>query len=391
MIQDHILVHYNEIALKGGNRAFFEAKLIENIKLQLNSALPGCFEYVKKISGSILIKLNQTGLANQAEITQVLQKTFGIANFSFATSVSPQIKHLKEVCWELAQNRSFESFRVTTQRSNKQYPLTSEEVNREVGGYIFEKLDGKVPVSMKNAQFNCQIAIINEYALVHTEKIKGAGGMPVATNGKVMSLISGGFDSPVAAWQLLKRGAQLRFIHFHSVPYTSRDSIEKIRKIIARLGKYQSAQKTFLVPFADIQKEIMMKTPSKFRVLFYRRLMMRIAQEFAKRENCLALVTGDSLGQVASQTLENIRAVSDAVTLPIFRPLIGADKEEIIHKAQEIGTYEISILPHDDCCTRLMPKHPETRANLQELLAAEKALDIETLLKSAIEKTEIIK
>lgn len=385
------MVHYNEIALKGGNRAFFEAKLIENIKIQLNREIPGCFEYIKKISGSILIKLNQTGLQNEEKVVQTLKKTFGIANFSFAYSVSQELQLLKETCWKLTQGKSFASFRITTQRSNKQYPMTSEEINREIGGYVFEKLNGKIPVSMKNAEFNCQITIVNEFALVYTEKIKGVGGMPVATNGKVMSLISGGFDSPVAAWQLLRRGAQLRFIHFHSVPYTSKDSIEKIRKIIARLGKYQAAQKTFLVPFADVQKEIMIKTPAKFRVIFYRRLMMQIAQEFAKRENCLALVTGDSLGQVASQTLENIYAVSNAVSIPIFRPLIGTDKEEIIRQAQEIGTYEISIQPHDDCCTRLMPAHPETKANLNEILEAEKSLDIPALVKKALTETEILK
>lgn len=391
MTFDHILCHYNEIALKGGNRNFFEAKLIENLKSQLNAEVPGCFEYVKKISGSILIKLNQTGIKNTAGVTEALQHTFGVANFSLAASVAPELETLKDVCWELTKEKSFETFRITTQRSNKNYPLTSEEINRQVGEYIYEKLGRKKAVKMKNADFNCFITIVNEYALVYTEKIKGAAGMPVATNGRVMCLISGGFDSPVAAWQLLRRGAQLRFVHFHSVPYTSRDSIEKIQKIIRQLGKFQAAQKTYLVPFADTQKEIMMKTPAKFRVILYRRLMLKIAEELARRENCLALVTGDSLGQVASQTLENIHAVNEAATLPVFRPLIGTDKEEIIQKAQEIGTYEISILPHDDCCTRLMPAHPETRARLAEVLEAEKALDIPALIKQALAKTEVVK
>ena len=384
-----VLIHYNEIALKGGNRAFFEAKLIENIKIQLGNELPASFEFIKKISGGILIKLNQTGIENSFQIKEILQKTFGIANFSFANKVSPEIESLKQACWELLENRDFDSFRVSTTRSDKNYPLISEEINRLVGEHIFEKLSRKKAVGLKNPDLNIRINIFHDHALVFADKFSGLGGMPVATNGKVMCLISGGFDSPIAAWQLLKRGAQLRFVHFHSIPYTSKDSVKKIQAIIKQLGKFQAAQKTYLVPFADAQKEIMLKTPAKFRVILYRRLMLKIAQELARRENCLALVTGDSLGQVASQTLENIHAVDQAANMPVFRPLIGTDKEEIMQKAREIGTYEISILPHDDCCTRLMPKNPETRARLEEVLEAEKTLDLPELTRNILEKTEL--
>ncbi|MDD5463539.1 MAG: tRNA 4-thiouridine(8) synthase ThiI [Candidatus Moranbacteria bacterium] len=391
MLQEYVLCHYGEIALKGGNRNFFEAQLIENIKKQLEAFCPSNFEYVKKMSGGILIKLNEENISDQAIIKDALMHTPGIANFSFATSVSQDIETLKIFCWEMMSKEKFETFRVTTQRSNKNFPMTSEEINREVGGYIYDNLDGRKSVSMKTPDCECKIFILNEFALVSLEKIFGIGGMPVGTGNKAMAMLSGGFDSPVAAFQILRRGVQLRYAHFHSAPYPSKASIEKVVALSQELKKFGSSTRLYLIPFADVQKEIMMKTPERFRVILYRRMMIRIAEVLAKKEKCLALITGDSIGQVASQTLENILAVSEAATLPIFRPLIGMDKEDIMQKAKLIGTYDISIQPHDDCCTRLMPKKPETRAKLWEVLEAEKELDIPTLIKQTLEKTELIK
>jgi thiamine biosynthesis protein ThiI len=388
---DHILIHYGEIALKGNNRNYFEAQLIQNIKDQLGANIPSCFEYVKKISGSILVKLNEKGSQNLDQIQDVLMHIFGIVNFSFAQSIEQDLEKLKLACWQQIKDQEFESFRVTTQRSNKNFPHTSEEINKLIGAHIFHNFQEKKAVSLKHADFECHIAIINDLALVSSKKHKGLGGLPVGTGNKAVALISGGFDSPVAAWQILKRGVQLRYVHFHSAPYTSKASMEKVTDLVAELKKFGSSTKMYMVPFADVQKEIMMKTPEKFRVILYRRMMMRIAEALARKEKCLALVTGDSIGQVASQTLENILAVSEAATLPIFRPLIGSDKEEIMLTARKIGTYDISILPHDDCCTRLMPKKPETRADLNEVLEAEKALDISALVKMALDKTELQK
>ncbi|KKQ46446.1 MAG: putative tRNA sulfurtransferase [Candidatus Moranbacteria bacterium GW2011_GWC2_37_8] len=390
MLQDHILCHYGEIALKGKNRNYFEWHLIENIKDRLDAFSPSSFEYVKKMSGGILIKLNEKGIANSSLIEDALQHTFGIVNFSFAASVEQDIEILKNTCWELIQNENFETFRVKTQRSNKLFPMTSEEINRKVGGFIFDKFEGKKSVSLKNADCECFIIIINKLALITLRKIQGPGGLPIGTGGKAMVLMSGGFDSPVAAWYLLKRGVSTRFAHFHSIPYTSRESLEKVTDLIKVLKKFKSSSVMYSIPFADVQKEIMMKCPASLRVILYRRMMMRIADVLAKKEKALALITGDSVGQVASQTLENILAVSQAATLPIFRPLIGMDKEEIMEKARQIGTYDISKLPHDDCCTRLMPKNPETRAKLPEVLEAEKALDIEKIIFETIQKTEKI-
>jgi thiamine biosynthesis protein ThiI len=214
--------------------------------------------------------------------------------------------------------------------------------------------------------------------------------MPTGTSSRAMVLISGGFDSPIAAFQVLRRGAITRFTHFHSIPYTSRESLEKVTDLVKVLKTYGSSGKIYSVPFADVQKEIMMKCPSPLRVILYRRFMLRIAEALAQKDKCLALVTGDSIGQVASQTMENIFAVSEAATMPIFRPLIGMDKEEIMQRAREVGTYDISKLPHDDCCTRLMPKNPETHAKLANVLEAEKNLDVGKIVSESMEKIEIV-
>lgn len=391
MTFDHILIHYGEIALKGKNRHYFESQLIQNIKDQLEAFAPGCFESVTKISGSILVRLSDAGIKEIEKVTDALMHTFGIVNFSFATSVEQDIETMKETCWELLKDKSFESFRITTQRSNKQFEMSSMEVDRAVGEHVFEKFERQRKVSLKNPQVQCHISIINKLALISVDKQKGPGGMPTGTSSRAMVLMSGGFDSPVAAWQVLRRGAIPRFAHFHSMPYTSKDSVEKVTDLVGVLKKFKSSGVIYLIPFADVQKEIMMNCPSSLRVILYRRFMMRIAEALAKRNKCLALVTGDSIGQVASQTMENILAVSQAATLPIFRPLIGMDKEEIMETARKIGTYDISSLPHDDCCSRLMPKNPETRAKLDQVLEAEKNLDIEKLVQETLLKTEAVK
>lgn len=389
--QNHILIHYGEIALKGGNRAFFEKKLIENIKSQLNIFCPASFEFVKKMYGGILVKLNENGSNNLPLIEEALKHTPGIANYSIANKVDDDLESLKKIAWDLIKNENFTTFRVTTRRSNKNHTLTSEQFNREIGGYIFEKFEEKKKVSLKNADAEIHITLLEKFALVTLKKNAGMGGMPIGTGGKAMAMLSGGFDSPVAAFQILRRGVNMRYAHFHSAPFTSQASIEKVQELAKTLGKFGANTKLYLIPFADVQKEIMMKTPEKLRVILYRRMMVRIAEVLARREKCLALVTGDSIGQVASQTLENILSVNSVATIPIFRPLIGMDKEEIMQKAKDIGTYEISIMPHDDCCTRLMPKKPETRSKIEEVLEAEKALDVERLIKETLSKIEIIK
>ena len=262
-------------------------------------------------------------------------QTFGIANFSFAVSVKQDIETLKKVCWDLMSGEKFKTFCLRTQRSNKQFKFTSQQVNEEVGEYIYEKLNRKKSVSLKNPDCECFIHIINKLALVSMRKIQGPGGMPIGTGSKAMVMMSGGFDSPIAAWFLLRRGVTTSFAHFHSIPYTSQASVEKVHNLIRVLKKFGSSGIMYSIPFADVQKEIMTKTPAPLRVILYRRFMVRIAEALTKKEKCLALVTGDSVGQVASQTLENIWAVNEAATLPVFRPLIGTDKEEIMQIAKQ--------------------------------------------------------
>jgi len=390
MLLDTILCHYGEIALKGKNRKYFESRLVQNIKSQLEVFAPGSFERVESMFGGILIKLSKKGIKNKLAVEDALIHTFGITNFSFATKTKQDIKTLEKNCWEIISKEKFETFCVRTQRSNKNFKLNSQQINEQVGGHIFEKLERKKSVKLKNPDCEVLINIIQNFALVSLEKIQGLGGMPVGTGGKAMVLMSGGFDSPVAAWQLLRRGVDLRFAHFHSMPYTSKASVEKVVELTKVIQKFGSSGIMYSIPFADVQKEIMTKTPASLRVILYRRFMIRIAEALAKKEKCLALITGDSVGQVASQTLENILAVNEAASLPVFRPLIGTDKEEIMQIARKIGTYDISKLPHDDCCTRLMPKNPETRAKLPDVLAAEKNLDIEKLVSETLEKIEKI-
>ncbi|MEE9190281.1 MAG: tRNA uracil 4-sulfurtransferase ThiI, partial [Candidatus Neomarinimicrobiota bacterium] len=242
---------------------------------------------------------------------------------------------------------------------------------------------------LSNPGLTCYIDVLKDEAFIFISKIQGPGGLPVGASGKVAVLLSGGIDSPVAAYYILKRGGKAVFVHFHSVPYVTEASIDKVRDIIEIMKKFQSKSKLYLIEFAPVQNEIMEYCEPKYRVLHYRRFMVAIADKIAKRENAKALITGESLGQVASQTLENIAVVEDSAQLPILRPLIGYDKQDIINKAQEIGTYEISILPHQDCCTLFVPKHPATKARLSDVRNSESNLDVESLVNTAVENATV--
>ena len=390
---EYIICHYHEIALKGRNRKFFEEKLVENIKRVLN---PGDFEFVKRISGRILIKLTKEGAKKEKEIKKSLKTVFGIANFSFAISSPQEIKNIQEKALELLKGNKFRTFRITAKRSKKDFSLTSQQINEKVGEYILKKLEVRSPklkikVKLENPDITFFIEIVEKYAFLYLEKIRGLGGLPVGVSGKVVALLSGGIDSPVAAILAMKRGVKVIFAHFHAYPYTSQASIEKTKELVKVLSKYQGRSRLYLIPFGEIQKEILLKTTAKLRVIFYRRLMLKIAKEIAKKEGALGLFTGESIGQVASQTLENIGVIEEAVDLPVYRPLIGQDKEEIIRKAQEIETFEISIIPDQDCCSRFVPAHPETKAKVEDVIRAEKKLNIEKMIKTAVQKSSLVK
>ncbi len=393
-----IIIRYNEIGLKGKNRDWFEKKLVQNIKNKIKKENFNFCIKTKRVPGRILLEIMSEKVSNGdlLKIEKILSEIFGIANFSFAKKISQDIDILKKECWKLIKLKilsSEKTFRITTQRLNKNFLMTSEEINKEIGGYIFEKLKNKKlnpRVNLKNPDIECFIEIINKWAFIFLKKKMGLNGMPVGTGGRALAMLSGGIDSPVAAYYGLKRGVKIDFIHFHSLPYTSSASNEKVISLAKKLSKFQEFGKVFMVPFAEIQQEIIIKCPEKLRVIMYRRLMLKIAEKIAQKNKYLALYSGESVAQVASQTLENILATNSAVNITIMRPLCGFDKAEIIKIAKKIETYDISILPHEDCCTRFIPKHPEIHAKLESVIMAEKNINLNEVIKKAIKKTEII-
>jgi thiamine biosynthesis protein ThiI len=295
---------------------------------------------------------------------------------------------MEENAWDLVRGREFKTFRVDARRGDKNFPHNSMEINKRVGACLKERC-GK-PVNLTNPDLTCSIEVVENSAYLYLDRFPGLGGLPSSTGGKVVVLLSGGLDSPVAAWKVMKRGCTAIFVHFHSFPYTTRESQEKAKQLALKLSEYQLRAKLYLVPFADVQRQIMVETPANTRVVLYRRYMMRLAERIAWREKARVLVTGDSIGQVASQTIENIDVVSRAVTMPILRPLIGDDKNEIVEVARRIGTYEISIQPDQDCCSLFVPKHPETRARIEMVEETESKLNVDDLLKQALRASEVL-
>lgn len=377
-----VICHYSEIALKGGNRSFFERKLVENIKKSINS------EFVldiKKISGRILVILNDGVI--KSEIEESLKRVFGISNFLFCIKTKSTIEDISRELTLILEKEKFKTFRITTKRSEKNTPNTSQQINEQVGANIFNHFKD-ISVNLENPDINCFVEIVEGSAYISIKKIQGLNGLPVGTGGKVILMLSGGIDSPVAGFMAMSRGLNVILVHFHTYPETSQNSIEKVKEISKILSKYQPRTKLYLVPFAKIQKQIFLSINPKLRVIFYRRLMFKIAQEIAKKEKALGIVTGESIGQVASQTLENINATQNGIAMPIIRPLICYHKDDIIEKARQIKTFDISILPHDDCCSRFLPKHPEIRAKIEDVLAEEKKLNIDLMIKEALNEIE---
>jgi thiamine biosynthesis protein ThiI len=375
------LVHYGEIGLKGKNRSFFEKKLAQNIKLSLKGM--GCTE-VRRIYGRILVMLHPE--ANVAAIQERLGKVMGIAHFELALAAEPTINAIQDAALELVKGRQFKTLKVETKRANKRFPLTSPEVSATVGAHLLNATGASA--DMHTPDLRCNIEIVDEAAYIYVEKIRGVGGLPVGASGKVLIMLSGGIDSPVAAWRMMKRGVKALFVHFYSYPYTDKASLEKVEELAEILATWNYRTQVYLVSFAEVQREIVTQTPAPFRVILYRRMMVRIAQQIAAAARAECLVTGESLGQVASQTLGNLRVIEEVAEIPILRPLIGDDKAEIMELAERIGTFEISTLPHDDCCSLFVPKHPATNASLEAVQEAEAALDINALVKLAVESVE---
>ncbi len=383
-----IVVHYGEIGIKGKNRTFFENVLIKNIRTKLKQELPGINFSIKKRYGRILILFNKPLNDNLELIKATLSKIFGIAYFAPCYVVNQDIEKIKQTALKLLQKYQHKhknedhdlgenkpiTFKVESRRSFKQFSLTSIELNKEIGAFLLENYSCKV--DLHNPEIVIHVDIIEKEAILYVEKHAGQGGLPVGVSGKVISLISGGIDSPVASYLMMKRGCEVLFLHFHNFTPQSKAVKDKIQRIVKVLSQYQINTKLYMVPFAKLQYEIVKKVPPQYRMIIYRRIMLKIAEKLALKEKAKAIITGDSLAQVASQTLENLHTIYAASNLPVLAPLIGFDKRETINFAKTIGTYDLSILPYDDCCSFMIAKHPATKSKLNDIEEIEKGIDL---------------
>jgi len=371
-----IVVHYQEIALKGKNRPWFLGRLVRNLKRALSDL---DVIAVRALMGRIEIQLGP-GTSREAAGERV-RRTFGIANFSYARRTALDLDVIAASILEDLRDRTCASFRVSVRRADKRFPMTSPQVEREIGGRI--KQARGWTVDLDEGELTIHVELLTTEAFYFFGKERGAGGLPTGTAGRVTCLLSGGIDSPVAAHRMMKRGCAASFVHFHSYPILSRASIEKARELVRLLTTWQQRSRLYLVAFGDIQQQVLLTIPGPMRVIVYRRLMLRIAEKIARVRGAQALVTGDVVGQVASQTLENLQVIGSVATLPVFRPLIGMDKQEIMDEARLLGSYAISIVPDQDCCTLFTPRNPLTRGRLHLVEAAERALPIDEIVEKA--------
>ena len=379
-MREILLVRYGEVFLKGQNRPFFMKKLMDHVK-----------DAVRDLGGRVWLREGRIYVAEFSDLDECarrVSRVFGVH------SVSPAVEMDKAdfaaVCEQAAKMMLPLSgtFKVLARRSDKRYPLDSPAIMREAGGVILSRAP-RLSVDVNHPDHVMTIEI-RDNAYLSVERIPGVNGMPMGTNGKACLLLSGGIDSPVAGFMIAKRGVELCCVHYHSFPYTSERAKEKVLELARILSEYCGKMRVLVVPFTEIQMQIHEKCPENFTTLIMRRFMMRIAEQLAKREGAQALITGESIGQVASQTMEALTCTDEVVGMPIFRPLIGMDKSEIIARAEEIGTFETSSLPYEDCCTIFTPKHPATHPRKELARKAEGMLDADALIAAAIEGTEVV-
>jgi tRNA uracil 4-sulfurtransferase len=371
-----IVVHYQEIALKGKNRPWFIARLVDNLR-RATSDLD--VRRVRALMGRIELVLGPT--ATYEQVKERLQRVFGVANFARAGRAPLEIDAIASSILSDLGALEPASFRVTVKRADKRYPMKSPEIEREVGGRI--KLARGWHVNLGDPELTIRVEMLTDGAFYSFGTDRGPGGLPTGASGKVACLLSGGIDSPVASWRMMKRGCSALLVHFHSYPFLSKASQEKVRELAQLLTTYQQRTRLFMVAFGEIQRQVVLTVPSPLRVVIYRRLMVRIADRIAREHGARALVTGEVIGQVASQTLENMTLIGSATSLPILRPLVGMDKEEIVAQAERLGTYEVSIVPDQDCCQLFTPRHPATRATREAVEAAEAGLAVEEMVSLA--------
>jgi len=378
---DNITVHYGEIGLKGSNRGYFERLLISNMKAKLGSLA----DSITKETGQITVKLSKR--ADLKKVEDILSRIPGIANFSLAKKSKLDISSIKDDALEFVKDIDFETFKVDTARHDKSVKIDSQQLNKSLGEEIIKKYGKKA--KMKDPDLLLRIELSTHTAYISGKEIEGVGGMPTDNKQKVVALLSGGLDSPVAAYLMMKRGCTVILAHFQNQNQMTKSVQDKIEKLSSQLSKYQIKTKLYIIPFDSIQKEIIANVHSTHRMLVYRKLMLKISSEIAEKENAKFLVVGDSLSQVASQTIENLEATYHNSEKLIFSPLIGMDKKDITAISRKIGTFDISSLPYGDCCSYFVPKHPELKANSEELDDALKEMDIEKLIKEAVEKAVI--
>ena len=375
---DSVLVRYHEIALKKGNRAYFTELLKRNLLAAVKDL--GAKE-IRSLPARLLLTFKND--VPPATLIGRIGTVFGVANFSIVERTARDIDTLRDRILDSLNGAHFESFRIETQRGDKTFPLTSPEINRRLGAAVKEQSGARV--DLENAAFTVTVEILPRDAFFGFNKVAGAGGLPVGASGRVVTLISGGIDSPVAAYRMMQRGCRLIFVHFHSVPFQDKTSQDKVRQLMSVLTRHQFNSRVYFVPFGEIQRQIVAAVARPLRVVLYRRMMLRIAEAIARKEKAKALITGESLGQVASQTLDNMSVIQQAARLPILRPLVGMDKQEIIDQARRIGTFEISSIPDQDCCQLFVPKHPATKARFVDVETDEARFDAKELLRYGID------
>ena len=382
MNYDYIMVRFGELSTKGKNKKDFIRILSKNIKNALSdfSNLEITTNY-----DHIYVKLNDN---NPDEIIEILQDVSGIYSLSLVFKTNEEIENLKKVSLELIQKEKGKTFKIYTRRSNKNYPMISDEINRAIAGEILRNTNLKVDVH--NPDILLSIEIRNEGAYVFTRTVKACGGYPLGVGGKSMHMLSGGIDSPVAAYLIMKRGIRIECIHFASPPYTNIGVIEKLKDLLSKLNKYQESIKLNVVPFTKLQEKIYEVSDESYAITLMRRMMFRLASRLAEKNNCMAISSGESVGQVASQTLESMNVINNVTSIPVIRPVVCYDKDDIIRLSKKINTYDISIRPYEDCCTIFAPKNPKTKPSLKKVIEFESKFDYESLIQEALNNIEVI-
>ncbi|WP_236876301.1 tRNA uracil 4-sulfurtransferase ThiI, partial [Clostridioides difficile] len=381
-----LIVKYGEIGVKGKNRYIFENRLIRNIRNMLKPI--GRFNVYKEY-GRIYVDLEDY---DYEEVIEEVRKVFGIVGVCPGVRAKKDYDTLKEIALKMLEEKieaGYKTFKVESRRGDKSFGLTSQEMSMDIGGYLLSKVGDRINVDVRNPEVKIKCEYREFHTMVYSDTIPGYGGLPLGTNGRAMSLLSGGIDSPVATWMVAKRGMEVEAVHFHSYPFTSERSQEKVKDLAKILAKYCGRVRLHKVNILEIQKAIGENCNEEESTILSRRFMMRIAQRLSEKRHCDALITGESIGQVASQTIQGLTCTNAVVDLPVFRPLIAMDKSDIVDIAKKIGTFETSIVPEEDCCSVFSPRKPVTKPRLEKIEKSETALDIEKLVQDAIDKIEV--